>query len=488
MTIQQQTKLLNRGGIVVVVLFALAIGALFQNQRKWEQSSNNRFDARVLSTELRKSSDDLTALVRYYVATGDAVHEKEYWDIIAVRNGEKPRVDGRRIPFRQLLDGLGLTSQEVEKIRRAEDLSNELALTEAQAMNAIKGLYDDGSGRFTKQGSPDRDTARGLVYGERYSGTKSQISAAINDFERLLDGRMAGEVEKYTLWAVILIAAVALLAVGMVVMMLLFIRTFSKVVREAVVQLHAASEQMVSAADNVAQSSQSLAQGTTEQASSLEETATSLEQIEEMAQTNLRRVTSAAELMEKADGDVTKGSTSLAEMTESMERIEGESDKIAQIIKVIDGIAFQTNILALNAAVEAARAGEAGMGFAVVAEEVRNLAQRSAQAAKDTTGLIEQSVLSAREGAQRLERMAESFRAISSSKDMVRDVMEGINESSREEARRIEEITSAIRQIDQVVQSTAATAEESAAASEEIAGQANSLREIVERLEALVGA
>lgn len=207
-----------------------------------------------------------------------------------------------------------------------------------------------------------------------------------------------------------------------------------------------------------------------------------------MAQTNLRRVTSAAELMEKADGDVTKGSTSLAEMTESMERIEGESDKIAQIIKVIDGIAFQTNILALNAAVEAARAGEAGMGFAVVAEEVRNLAQRSAQAAKDTTGLIEQSVLSAREGAQRLERMAESFRAISSSKDMVRDVMEGINESSREEARRIEEITSAIRQIDQVVQSTAATAEESAAASEEIAGQANSLREIVERLEALVGA
>ncbi|MCC6264984.1 MAG: methyl-accepting chemotaxis protein, partial [Bryobacterales bacterium] len=192
-------------------------------------------------------------------------------------------------------------------------------------------------------------------------------------------------------------------------------------------------------------------------------------------------------LMEKADGDVTKGSTSLAEMTESMERIEGESDKIAQIIKVIDGIAFQTNILALNAAVEAARAGEAGMGFAVVAEEVRNLAQRSAQAAKDTTGLIEQSVLSAREGAQRLDRMAESFRAISSSKDMVRDVMEGINESSREEARRIEEITSAIRQIDQVVQSTAATAEESAAASEEIAGQANSLREIVERLEALVG-
>ncbi len=192
-------------------------------------------------------------------------------------------------------------------------------------------------------------------------------------------------------------------------------------------------------------------------------------------------------MMVTADGDVAKGSASLAEMTESMDRIEKESDKIAQIIKVIDGIAFQTNILALNAAVEAARAGEAGMGFAVVAEEVRNLAQRSAQAARDTTSLIEQSVVSAREGAQRLGGMAEAFRAISASKDMVKEVMEGVNNSTREEARRIEEITSAIRQIDQVVQSTAATAEESAAASEEIAGQANSLNEIVGRLGALVG-
>ncbi|MCL4784095.1 MAG: hypothetical protein KJZ70_13760 [Bryobacterales bacterium] len=487
MTIQQQTKLLNRGGIVVVILFALAIVALFGNQRMWEQSARNRFDARVLSTELQKSSDDLTSLVRYYVATGDPIHEKQYWDIIAVRNGEKPRADGRRIPFRQLLDGLGLTPREIDNLKRAEDLSNELAQTEAKAMNAIKGLQDDGSGRLTKQGAPDQAAARQLVYGPRYSGTKEQISGSIAEFERLLDARMSGEVEKSRLWAVVLIGTVALLAVGIVILMLMFIRTFSGVVRQAVVQLHAAGEQLVSAADNVAQSSQSLAQGTTEQASSLEETATSLEQIEQMARENLRRVSSAAEMMVTADGDVAKGSASLAEMTESMDRIEKESDKIAQIIKVIDGIAFQTNILALNAAVEAARAGEAGMGFAVVAEEVRNLAQRSAQAARDTTSLIEQSVVSAREGAQRLGGMAEAFRAISASKDMVKEVMEGVNNSTREEARRIEEITSAIRQIDQVVQSTAATAEESAAASEEIAGQANSLNEIVDRLGALVG-
>jgi methyl-accepting chemotaxis protein/methyl-accepting chemotaxis protein-1 (serine sensor receptor) len=152
------------------------------------------------------------------------------------------------------------------------------------------------------------------------------------------------------------------------------------------------AEQITSAASQVASSSQTLAQGASEQAASLEETAASSAEITSMTRKNAENSQAAASVMAEVDQRVSEGNRTLVEMVESMQQITGSSDKISKIIKVIDEIAFQTNILALNAAVEAARAGEAGMGFAVVADEVRNLAQRSAQAAKDTAGLIEESI------------------------------------------------------------------------------------------------
>ncbi|MGA3042537.1 MAG: methyl-accepting chemotaxis protein [Bryobacteraceae bacterium] len=155
--------------------------------------------------------------------------------------------------------------------------------------------------------------------------------------------------------------------------------------------------------------------------------------------------------------------------------------------KVIDEIAFQTNILALNAAVEAARAGEAGMGFAVVADEVRNLAQRCAQAAKDTAALIEESMAKSHDGMGKLDHVAEAIRSITESAAKVKTLVDEVNLGSQEQARGIEQIAKAIVQMEQVTQKNAANAEESASASEELSGQAETMKSVVGQLRALVG-
>jgi methyl-accepting chemotaxis protein/methyl-accepting chemotaxis protein-1 (serine sensor receptor) len=174
-------------------------------------------------------------------------------------------------------------------------------------------------------------------------------------------------------------------------------------------------------------------------------------------------------------------------MVHSMKEINGSSEKISKIIRVIDEIAFQTNILALNAAVEAARAGEAGMGFAVVADEVRNLAHRSAQAAKDTAALIEESIARSQEGSRKLEQVAGSIRQITGSTSEVKILVDEVDTGSQEQSRGIEQIVSAIGQMERVTQRNAANAEQSAAASQELAAQAKSLYTIVERVRQLAG-
>ena len=164
------------------------------------------------------------------------------------------------------------------------------------------------------------------------------------------------------------------------------------------------------------------------------------------------------------------------------------SEKISKIIRVIDEIAFQTNILALNAAVEAARAGEAGMGFAVVAEEVRNLAQRSAQAARDTASLIEDSIGKSHAGKAKLDLVAEGVHNITTSVAEIKSLMDAVNQSSADQARGIEQIAKAVGHMEQVTQTAAAHAEQSASAGEELSAQAVATNEIVDKLSSLVGA
>ncbi|HEX5227183.1 MAG TPA: methyl-accepting chemotaxis protein [Bryobacteraceae bacterium] len=281
------------------------------------------------------------------------------------------------------------------------------------------------------------------------------------------------------------ILVLAALAIGPFVLMTV-IRT-TRSLRDVAEHLHDGAEQITSAAAQVATSSQTLAQGASEQAASLEETSASSEEITSMTRKNAENSQSAASVMAEVDQRVNEGNRTLEQMVQSMQEITGSSDKISKIIKVIDEIAFQTNILALNAAVEAARADEAGMGFAVVADEVRSLAQRSAQAAKDTASLIEESITKSNEGSQRLEHVTEVIHAITESAAKVKTLVDEVNLGSQEQARGIAEISKSIAEMDRVTQGNAASAEQSASASEQMSAQAQSLQNIARELRTLVG-
>jgi methyl-accepting chemotaxis protein/methyl-accepting chemotaxis protein-1 (serine sensor receptor) len=206
-----------------------------------------------------------------------------------------------------------------------------------------------------------------------------------------------------------------------------------------------------------------------------------------MAHKNTENSRAAADLVAQSQQKVVETNHALEQTVAAMGEINTQSGKISKIIKVIDEIAFQTNILALNAAVEAARAGEAGMGFAVVADEVRNLAQRCAQAAKDTASLIEESIAKSNDGKTKVDQVATAIRAITEDSTKIKTLVDEVNLGSQEQARGIEQISKAIIQMEQVTQKTAANAEEGASAAVELTAQSETLRDVVERLTAIAG-
>jgi methyl-accepting chemotaxis protein len=266
----------------------------------------------------------------------------------------------------------------------------------------------------------------------------------------------------------------------------IMIVSLNKHLGRAISELSEGAEQIASAATQVSASSQSLAQGSSEQAASLEEVSASSEEINSMARKNTDNSRNMAGLVGQSEETFKKTNAQLETMVVSMDQINQSSDKISRIIKVIDEIAFQTNILALNAAVEAARAGEAGMGFAVVADEVRNLAHRSAQAAKDTAVLIEESIARSNDGKVKVDEVAAAIRTITADSSKIKTLVDEVTLGSEEQSRGFEQIAKAINQMEQVTQTTAANAEESAAAAEEMNAQSETLKEVVGRLSAMI--
>ena len=272
----------------------------------------------------------------------------------------------------------------------------------------------------------------------------------------------SGAVEACVTTVGVVIAA----ALGVIV-----VRSITGSMHELVQEIANGAEQVSSAATQIASASQSLAEGTSQQAASLEETSASTEEINSMARRNSENSHSAADLVKQSDQRFSDTNRSLQEMVLAMGEINASSDKISKIIKVIDEIAFQTNILALNAAVEAARAGEAGMGFAVVADEVRNLAQRCAQAARDTAVLIEESINKSNDGKTKVDLVAKAIHTITEQSTQVKTLVDEVHLGSQEQSRGIEQIGRAIVQMEQVTQKAAASAEESASAAEELTAQ-----------------
>jgi methyl-accepting chemotaxis protein len=239
--------------------------------------------------------------------------------------------------------------------------------------------------------------------------------------------------------------------------------------------INTATTEVSSGAAQISDGAQNLAQGSTEQAATVEELSASIQDIYSKTKANAEMSSDAARLSNTIKENAEKGNAQMLEMTTAVAGINKASQDISKVIKVIDDIAFQTNILALNAAVEAARAGEAGKGFAVVADEVRNLASKSAAAAKETNTLIENSVRQAELGAKIAQETAISLADIVSGIKESATLIGRISESSDEQSLAINQINTAVEQVSEVVQRNSATAEESAASSEELNAQATIL-------------
>ncbi|MGA2118629.1 MAG: methyl-accepting chemotaxis protein [Bryobacteraceae bacterium] len=311
-------------------------------------------------------------------------------------------------------------------------------------------------------------------------------AALVKQQKKALDGAgaSADAAASKATWTALSIALVSVVLTGMI---LIAVRGMFRRIRQMVEELDRGAGQVASASAQLSTSSQVVAQGARQQASSIQETSRSAGQITAMTRQNAGHSSHASQLMLRTADMIVEANRSLDRMQSSMNEINSSCEQVGRITKVVEEIAFQTNILALNAAVEAARAGEAGLGFAVVAEEVRSLAKRSANAAAETAGLIETSIGKSHDGRSHFETVAVAIAKVTAGAGEVGALVDRIKAGSEGQAQEVESIAHAIGGMETATESSTAAAEKTSAIGEAMNAQAESLGAIARKLRALVG-
>jgi Methyl-accepting chemotaxis protein (MCP) signalling domain len=362
-------------------------------------------------------------------------------------------------------------------------LQQNLPLAMQSYLDANKGLIDLIGNIVSDQG--------GAVTQAQYASAIDRVRTAsfnlshvgMRELDVLLQMRI-DDLAQHRLIALLWTALALFLSSGIA---LGVIRSVSRSLQGMSERLMDRSQQISSASLEMASASQTLADGASSQAASLEETCATTEEINAMARRNTENSRAAAELVMESQSRVEATDQLLNEMVGSMAGIAEGSVKISGIIKVIDEIAFQTNLLALNAAVEAARAGEAGAGFAVVADEVRSLSQRCAQAAKETSELIEESIAKTAEGRGKVDKVVSAIQLVTGDSVKLKALVEEVNVGSVEQTLGIQMMANALTQMDRVTQGNAASAQQGASSVENLKSQADALVGIVDEVTTLVG-
>ena len=542
-SIRQMTIALLLTMVVAAVALAFTLYRVGEANEAVAQVNQLRYNSYLLADELRQSSDDLTRLARTYVVSGNEDYERQYFELLEIRNGTRPRprayeriywdfraagVDPGRgtepaVPLLELMKRAGFTEAEFAKLKEAQDNSNDLVNTETIAMNLVKGRLADGKGGFSTVGAPDPAQARAMMHDLAYHQAKAKIMKPVDEFFALLDQRTAGAVDQANLaknfWYAVLLLVALLNVLAATLGLLLFrrrlmqmlgaeplvVKSIADSVRQGdltqpipvpqgdrdsvmaamkamrdqleqiVTNVRSNAENLASASAQIAQGNQDLSSRTESQASALEQTAASMEELSSTVRHNADSARAANNLARSASDVAVQGGDVVGQVVHTMKDINQSSRKIADIIGVIDSIAFQTNILALNAAVEAARAGEQGRGFAVVASEVRGLAGRSAEAAREIKALISNSVERVEEGSQLVDKAGQTMMEVVQSIQRVTDIMGEISAASHEQAAGVAQVGEAVTQMDQATQQNAALVEEMAASAQNLRNQAQQL-------------
>ncbi|OUR95475.1 hypothetical protein A9Q84_16715 [Halobacteriovorax marinus] len=527
MSIGKKLKILNYILVFSVALLILTILFTSFNQTNLNSSYETRFGSYLLADELRQSSDDLTRLARTYVTTkGESKYEEMYWKILDVRNGKKPRLDGKTIPLKALMKDLGFTDLEFQKLKEAEANSNNLVTTETIAMNAVKGLYNDGTGKYSKKGPKDIKYATEIMFNDKYHQDKKIILDPINEFDKILNERTKNTTVKFKTRGNNLLLVIGGLSVAIAVLIMLTISNIRKILIQLSTELEQSANSTRGFSNKLVKASDRSLQLTSSQASAIQETVTTLDEITAMMKRSVQSAKTSEEKTEDSYKVIREGVDSVDEVIKAMNDINTSNENImkdisesntkisgiAQVIteiasktSVINDIVFQTKLLSFNASVEAARAGENGKGFAVVAEEVGSLAQMSGNAASEISDMLDESIKSVEEIVEEMNNKITDLVSMGESKvkkgisvaqdcknvfdkvvvnfDEVKVMMNEISNATQEQEVGVKNIADAMNEIDSGTNETAETANETKVFADDMMKQSDELKDLVDSLQ-----